>query len=98
MTTDYTRYEPGNDEVGRLGLWCIDCNPRTPIWTEDDAAEQVTAIGLANLIAIADEHEAQRHRPCGKQPSMLLRKMGFDQPCRQPQNHPGTCSFPRTRT
>jgi hypothetical protein len=65
-----TRYLPDTDGTGRLGLWCADCSdPATPlaplapmpIWTEDDAAEQVTELCLANLVAIAERHEAEHH-------------------------------------
>ena len=62
--TDYARYEPGNDGVGRLAIFCIDCGTETndvAIWTEDDAAEQITPISLANWIAHADEHETKEH-------------------------------------
>jgi hypothetical protein len=62
--TDYTRYEPGNDGVGRLAIFCIDCGTEAndvAIWTEDDTAEQVTPLSLANWIAHADEHEALEH-------------------------------------
>lgn len=51
--------------IGRtLAVWCTDCNPEPaddPIWTEDDAAEQVTELCLANLVAIAEEHEREHH-------------------------------------
>ena len=63
-STDYTRYEPGNDGAGRLAIFCTDCGGHdndVPVWTEDDEAEQVTPLSLANWIAHADEHEAQRH-------------------------------------
>jgi hypothetical protein len=67
MTPDLTRYPIGRDLDGRLTLWCTDCNADpiedTPIWTEDDAAEQVTELCLANLVAIAERHEAERHAP-----------------------------------
>jgi hypothetical protein len=57
--TDYTRYEPGNDEYGRLAIYCIDCDDTLtkPLWTEDDSAEQITPVSIANFIAICDEHE-----------------------------------------
>jgi hypothetical protein len=65
--TDLTRYLPGNDAAGRLALWCTDCaelphaEDSDPIWTEDDASEQVTELCLANLVAIAEQHEAEHH-------------------------------------
>lgn len=65
--TDLTRYPIGNDSAGRITLWCNDCPTPTPriellpIWNQDDAAEQVTELCLANLVAIAEEHERQHH-------------------------------------
>jgi hypothetical protein len=71
--TDLTRYPIGNDGAGRIALWCNDCEviggiddaanhiDNAPIWTEDDAAEQVTELCLANLVAIAEEHEREHH-------------------------------------
>lgn len=73
MTADLTRYLLGSDSAGRLALWCADCEviggiddagshiDDAPIWTEDDAAEQVTELCLANLVAIADRHETEHH-------------------------------------
>jgi hypothetical protein len=62
---DLTRYLPANDEVGRLALWCTDCltedATHAPFWTEDDAAEQVTELSLANLVAVAEQHERDHH-------------------------------------
>src|SRR5581483_47436 len=63
---DLLRYLP---EIigGRLALLCTDCGdptnplPQRPIWTEDDAAEQVTELSLANLVGIAEEHEREHH-------------------------------------
>jgi hypothetical protein len=71
--TDLTRYPIGNDGAGRIALWCNDCEvvggiddagnhiDDAPIWTEDDASEQVTELCLANLVAIAEEHEQKYH-------------------------------------
>jgi hypothetical protein len=73
MTTDLTRYPVGNDEAGRLALWCADCEvvggiddasspiEDSPIWTEDDNPDQVTELVLANLVAVAELHETERH-------------------------------------
>jgi len=70
---DLLRYPVGNDGVGRLALWCNGCEviggindagehiDDAPIWNEDDAAEQVTELTLANLVAIAEQHEQQHH-------------------------------------
>lgn len=62
--TDYARYEPGNDGVGRLAIFCTDCGTEAndvAIWTEEDAAEQIAPISPANWIAHADEHETKEH-------------------------------------
>jgi hypothetical protein len=62
---DLLRYLPCQDGAGRLALWCTDCAPDptrdAPFWTEDDAAEQVTEFTLANLVAIAEQHEQRHH-------------------------------------
>jgi hypothetical protein len=69
MTADLTRY-PVIVTAGQLAIECTDCgdpaNPLTPlapmqIWTEDDASEQVTELCLANLVAIAEQHEREHH-------------------------------------
>lgn len=66
-SVDLIRYLPGVTEDGRLALWCTDCaeNPGAdnsdPFWTDADAAEQVTEVCLANLVAIAEEHEQKHH-------------------------------------
>lgn len=63
---DLTRYPIGTHR-GRLALWCTDdgdpANPLAPMpfWTEADAAEQATELCLANLVAIAAEHERKYH-------------------------------------
>jgi len=50
-----------------VALWCAHCGDPTsplapmPFWTEYDAAEQVTELTLANLVAIAEQHEQQHH-------------------------------------
>jgi hypothetical protein len=65
--TDLIRYLPGVTEDGRLALWCTDCaeNPGAPnsdpFWTDADAAEQVTELCLADLVAIAEQHEREHH-------------------------------------
>lgn len=64
--TDYTRYTIDNteDEGYPLGMWCTDCTDESgqderQIWQHSD--EQATALCLANLMALADEHEEKRH-------------------------------------
>jgi hypothetical protein len=64
-STDYTRYEPGPNEDGRVALWCTDCSPAFGpgaglIWVIPHT--QVTPLSLANLIAEADAHEQQHRR------------------------------------
>jgi len=68
VSIDLTRYPVSTDSSGDLALWCDDCvvDPTNPIipppfWTEDDAAEQVTELCLANLVAVAEQHERERH-------------------------------------
>lgn len=64
---DLTRYVVNvHGFGGLLALWCVDCTPNPgddtpPFWTEDDAAEQVTELCLANLVAIAEQHEREHH-------------------------------------
>lgn len=62
---DLTRYPITTIDIdGRLAIWCTDCGPISdpdPIWTELDAAEQVTELCLANLVAIAQQHEREHH-------------------------------------
>ncbi len=65
--TDLTRYLPGVTEDGHLAIWCTDCaehphaDDSDPIWTDADAAQQVTELCLANLVAIAEQHEHEHH-------------------------------------
>ena len=62
---DYTRYEPGTDEGSlRPALWCLRCvepnygeDPRV-IWVAPEGQNDAT---LADLMAVADEHEAKHH-------------------------------------
>jgi hypothetical protein len=79
--TDLTRYPISNDGAGRITLWYTDCPTPTPridllpIWNEDDASEQVTELCLANLVAIAEEHEQLHHADEGPTTERLA---GFD--------------------
>lgn len=60
--TDYTAYLPGIDENERLAIFCEDCNiAQDTIWTDAEAAKQVTPISVANFIAICDEHHREHH-------------------------------------
>lgn len=74
---DLIRYLPGVTEDGRLALWYTDCaedparDDSDPIWTEDDAAEQVTELCLANLVTIAEQHERQHHADERRDPDPL---------------------------
>ena len=80
MTTDLTRYLPGILGGDRLALRCTDCECDSPacrswgheFWTEGDAAEQVTELCLANLVAIAEVHEAEQHAKAGDALESLL--------------------------
>jgi hypothetical protein len=74
---DYTRYEPRMDDQGRATIECIDCD--VPVWTEDDAIDQVTPISLANFIAHADEHERQEH-VADAVPALVVAHMNAEHP------------------
>jgi hypothetical protein len=62
--TDYTRYHVDLDATA-IAIWCMDCTDAASAWADKqiwiDNGEQVTALCLANLIALADEHEIEHH-------------------------------------
>lgn len=72
--TDYTRYHVDESAfTSGIALMCLDCdNP-------DGLGDQVTPISVANLIALADEHEAENHaeKPKAKRAARPKRQYRF---------------------